>query len=562
MEQIEFGKLNYFSKLFKDFINSSDYITSRFTSNDSNPSQTITTMEGFNSLSDSELNSGSAFLNSRINETFNKRNVLINSIIRSMKNIEFSDEQKNNLEKLKKSKTLGIVTGQQPGFLGGPLYTIFKSISAIIKSNELNEKFSEFNFIPIFWVEDNDHDLEESATAAIYDNNYQPVKVKLDFDSEGIAAYQKLDETISKKLDEIIEKMPRTDLGYDFIRELKNFYKAGYSWSDSFIAYNSYLTKKYGMLFIKSSELSNTGIFKELIIEEISNPGIIKSLVEKASNKLVEKGYHIQANPSDINLFFHKKSLRHKIEFKDNKYYIDDIELSKAEIVEIAEKASENFSPKVLLRPIFQDYVIPTAAYIGGPGEIAYLAQIKEIYEHFDLTMPIINARHSATLIDKSTKRGLDKFNLDAKYFMQNFSIIEKELATELIDEETDYMFMNSGQSIRNILEELTKHIKTIDPQIEKSAVTTLNKIEEQIENLKKKTISLLKRQEEDKFNKYKKMSNMIFPNTIPQERIYSTANFIAQIGLNNFMDYLFQIDEHKANSHFIINLFENITEL
>jgi bacillithiol biosynthesis cysteine-adding enzyme BshC len=542
MEQIEFNKLKYFSSLFKDFINVKDFISNRFPSNN--------------------LIQNDSFFTSRINETFNKRIVLIDSIIQSMQIVELSTKQKYNLEQLKDKNTLAVVTGQQPGFLGGPLYTILKSISAIIKSNQLKEKYPYFNFIPLFWVEDNDHDLDESASAVIFDNNFLPINVKLDFDYEGIAAYQKFDETISDKIDNIIEKMPRTDLGSVFLKELKQFYKPGNSWSDAFIAYNSYLTEKFGMLFVKSSDLSNSGIFKELIIEEITNPGKLKSLVEKVSLQLSENGYHIQANPSDINLFFHKKSLRHRIEFSENKYFIDEIELSKSDILEIAEQMSGNFSPKVLLRPVFQDYIIPTASYIGGPGEIAYLAQIKELYMNFNLTMPMVNIRHSVTFIDKSTKKGLDKFKQKTEYFMRDFSIIEMELASESIDEETERKFSNSSKSVKIIFNELIEHLNTIDPQIEKTAATSMNKIEEQIENLKKKTISFLKRQEEEKFNKFKRMSNFIYPRKIPQERVYSSANFIAQIGLDKFLAFLFQLKDQEPNCHLIINLSENNQEL
>ena len=541
MEQIEFGRLKYFSSLFKDFINSKDFFSHRFPSNN--------------------LIDYASFFNSRIEETFDKRNVLIDSISRSMQIDNLSNEQKINLEKLQNKNTLAIVTGQQPGFLGGPLYTILKSITAIIKASEMKIKFPEYNFVPLFWVEDNDHDLEESASAVIYNNNYQPVYLKLDFDSEGIAAYQVLDDSISDKINKIIEQLPQSDLGAGFVNEIKKIYKEGNSWSDCFIAYNSYLTERFGMLFVKSSELSNSGVFRELIIAEISNPGKIKVFVENTSKQLVDNGYHIQANPSDINLFFHKKSLRHRIEFIDNKYFIDEIELSKSEILEIAEKVSGNFSPKVLLRPVFQDYIIPTAVYIGGPGEIAYLAQIKELYENYNLTMPMVSARHSATFIDKSTKRGMEKFGLKADYFMRDFDIIELELASELMDYNTEQKFINTAKTVRNSLEELTEYIKTIDPQIEKTAATSLNKIEEQIENLKKKTISLLKRQEEEKFNKFKKMSNFIYPNKTPQERIFSSANFIAQIGLDNFLNYIFQIDGQKPNTHLIINLFEKQQE-
>jgi bacillithiol biosynthesis cysteine-adding enzyme BshC len=542
MEKIEFSDLKYFSKLFQDFINLEDFISNRF------PSNNLVHQE--------------EFFNSRIDETFDKRNVLINSILESMKFVEFSGAQKINLDKLINKMTLAVVTGQQPGFLGGPLYTIIKCISAIIKSNELNVKYPGYNFVPIFWVEDNDHDLEESANAVIYDNNYQPLNVKIDFEFEGIAAYQKFNETIYAEIQKIIEIIPRNNLGSEFIGKLFSFYKQGNSWSDSFIAYNSYLTERFGLLFVKSSELSNTGIYKDLIIEEISNPGKIKTFVDNTSNQLIENGYHIQAYPSVINLFFHKKSLRHRIEFIDNHYFIDELKLSKSEILEIAHKVSENFSPKVLLRPVFQDYIIPTAAYIGGPGEIAYLAQIKEIYESFDITMPLINSRHSATFIDNSSKRGLNKFNKNTEYFMRDFLIIESELASELMGEKTEKTFIDSEHLIRNVFSELNEHIIAIDSQIEKTSLTSLNKIIEQIENLKKKTISLLKRREEDKFNKYKKMSNLIYPNKTPQERIFSSANFIAQTGLDNFLKNLFQLAEQEPNCHLVIDLFEDIPEL
>lgn len=515
IENIEFSKLKYFSKLFIDFIKGSNDILDFFANNNF------------------EIK-----FEKRLIETENKRASINEAINNSIKKISLSDKQKLNLECLKLSNTLLVVTGQQPSIFGGPLYVIYKSLTAIFLCNKLNEEFLNYNFVPIFWIEDNDNDTDEINNAIILDNEYNLIKNYIEIPKK------KIFSQINISKEEVYK---------NFDYQILNSIEDDNLLSDLFIQYINYYLKDYGLLYIKSSELLKSKYYKDFIIKEFSEPGKSKFLIDSINNQLLSKNYHIQAIASDINFFYTINGYRHKIDFKNNRFSIDDNYLEKHNMFDLVEDYYYNFTPKVLFRPLLQDYFLPTAAYIGGPSEIAYLAQLKNLYNEYQITMPIIYPRHSITLINNFAIRNLSKINKTSDYFFQKYELIEQEFSISLIESDLEELFEIEINNIKKIYEELFFKIKDVDKTLEVNKNVAIAKSLDILVDFRKKTISALKKKHQVELNRIKKLHNILFPMNLPQERVLNSHFFLSRNDIDFLKLKFNEIFTYEPNKHYIV---------
>jgi len=515
IESIEFSKLKYFSKLFIDFINGSNDILDFF-----------------------DNNSFEIKFEKRLKETENKRTFIIEAIYNSITKINLSDKQKSNLESLKLSNTLLVITGQQPAIFGGPLYTIYKSLTAIFLCNKLNEEFQNYNFVPIFWIEDNDSDTDEINNAIILDNEYNLIKNYIEIPKKKIYSQIKISK---KEVNKIFDYQILNSIDDDNLL------------SDLFQQYINYYLKDYGLLYIKSSELLKSNYYKDFIKREFSEPGKSKFLIDSNNNELLRRNYHIQAIAYDINFFFTKNGYRHRIEFKDNKFSIDDNKYEKNEIIDLIENHYYNFTPKVLFRPLFQDYFLPTAAYIGGPSEIAYLAQLKNLYKDYNITMPIIYPRHSITILNNFAIRNLSKINKTTEYFFRKNELIEQEFSIGLIESDLEELFEIEINNIKKIYDELFLKIKDIDKALEVNKNVAIAKSLDILSDFRKKTISALKKKHQVELNRIKKLHNFLFPMNLLQERVLNFHFFLSRYDIDFLKLKFNEIFTNDSNKHYLV---------
>lgn len=482
------------------------------------------------------------------------RDCLIRAITDSHNIIQFDDLQSVNVSKLKNLDTFAVVTGQQAGFLGGPLYTLLKALDTVKISNDLSIRYPDYNFVPIFWIEDNDNDVNEVASSKIFDEHGDPKTYSLYVEANKTVAKCTVRESDNGQIAEVCAMFdslyPNGNEVSEWIREI---YTEGKSWSSAFTEVLNRLCKNTGLLFLSADRLIQTGIFRELLAKELSEPGFTRTLIEKSNHRLIESGYHIQAQASEINLFYHTGEQRHRIEFSDGKFISDDLVFSADEFISLVHESPNLFSPKVLLRPIFQDYAIPTVAYLAGPGEIAYHSQIVDLYSYFGVIKPKLLMRTNLTCIDKKSVRYLSKLDIEPQYFFRKFSLIEHEIADKLLGERHEEIFHDFREHFEKNFKELEKYLLTIDSQLERSITTAQSKIIEQIEQLDKKAHALAKRNNEELLSKYKYLHNFLFPNSNYQEREISALYFyaISEGFINKLNDLKYKID----GSHVFLEL-------
>ncbi len=549
-----FFELPGFSKLFIDFINKEPFFGSRFPSN-------------------SELFGNGSFLEKQ-NNFKRDRQGFISVINDSMNCVSISGKQAANIKTLANENAFAVVTGQQVGFFGGPLYTVLKTCTTIELSEKLNSYYkNKSGFVPVFWLEDNDHDNLEASQAAIFDKEY---KIEHLFCMEGVSkadrtcvSERQFDKTVKTALEKIEEILPETKYKNDLILKLRKIYKPGESWGDAFITlFNSWFGSK-GLLFIKASEVRKKGLCKEPVMRELQTIGKSEEIIDRANTLLEQSGYHIQAKSFGVNLFFHDKNERYRINKvspdssaslkiakrqDDTQFDCNGKIFSYDELIKLAEKEPRLFSPNVLLRPVFQDYILPTAAYIGGPSEIGYTAQIKELYEYFSVPMPAFLPRHSASIINSHSARFLDKQKLEPLYFTKKFEEIESELNNILFDKNIEKLFMKTRSQITKNYEEIKNESAKIDPTLIRTGAAACHKSLEHLDSLEKKIQTAQKRVHEMIYAQYRQVSNFFYPEGTMQERMFSAINFMNLTGEEQFLNLLDELTKGGVDRHCFVN--------
>ncbi|HYF04503.1 MAG TPA: bacillithiol biosynthesis cysteine-adding enzyme BshC [Patescibacteria group bacterium] len=493
--------------------------------------------------------------------SFKNRENMMPIFFKTMEQLQLSPEQEQNARLLKNENTLVVITGQQVGLFGGALYTFFKAQSAIAHARKYAEKYPQFAFVPVFWVEDNDHDRTEAEQTAILNKDNSIVSLKAPGDLEhvpGVCIGEiRLTDPIVPILENLSAELAPSPYFEETIELLKTIYTPGKLWSDAYMELLHHFFKNTGLLFVKGSEVRKSGLSREILLKELSSPGGAKERVETAIDGLVKGGYHVQAEPSDIHLFFHDGKKRFKVNMAENNrnaFSINGKEIQSAELLKTARNTPELFSPNVLLRPIVQDFAFPTAAYIAGPGELAYAAELCEMYEYYGVEMPMFVPRHSATLLDISTEKFLKKAGKTPLDFMQTWQEVEEMFVSTISDEEINALFKKNASELEEFFKNISQHAVALDPTLFGAVEAAKTLSEKPFARLYKKITAAQKRREAELLKKYRSAWANVFPNRNLQERTYCIVHFWAKNGEDALKNALLKFNTTDAHSHFFIN--------
>ncbi len=491
-----------------------------------------------------------------------KRTKFIEVIEKSFGNLSLSKKQRENLEILTEPNSLNIITGQQVGFLGGPIYSVLKLQTAVSMADILNKKHNALAFVPIFWVEDNDHDNFEASFIHIFNEKYEPVSLSCSIENDKndlrTVSSRVFDKDIISIIKTIKEILPALIYKQDLCKIIEEIYQPGKNWSDAFIEFLQIIFAESGILFCKSSELRKAGLFRDIIRMELENPGKSKLLIDKSNDLIQNRGYHIQAKSRQLNLFYINNDKRHKIEALNNQtntLIIDKKQYSQKELLTIFDNEPSSFSPNVMLRSLCQDSIFPTAAYIGGPAEIAYLTQLKEVYNFFDILQPARISRISATFIDKKTINILNDEGLEADFFFINLQELQSKLKSIMLTDLDSNTFDSAFVAIEAAFQKINEYVLDIDKNLENSVTGEKTKILKRMEFLRNKVARHRKKSNLDKFDRLLMASNLIFPKNTLQERFYSPLNFINSMGLDAFKNMMAQQSVSFPMEHRILEL-------
>ena len=444
----------------------------------------------------------------------------------------------DNINSLNSNKTLAVVTGQQLGILGGPLYTVYKIITTIKLCDKLKTVYNDYDFVPVFWLEGDDHDFNEVRSVNIIDNNNELVKLSYGSESavdddRASVGYLKLNEEITEFIDSLKNSLRNTEFTDEIIKNISELYKPGNSFKDAFkrLLFNMFDQK--GLILFDPQDKEVKTLLKPIFIEEIKNFREHSAKIISVSAKLEEE-YFAQVKIRPVNLFFSNDQGRFLIEpVEDNLFRLKrkKQKFTFDELLSFLENEPERFSPNVLLRPICQDYILPTAFYIGGPGEIAYFAQVNCLYELFNLQAPVIYPRSSATLLEKNIISVLEKNNLAITDIFSDQDEIKNKVINRLSNNSLDEIFDKNKLAIENQLNELLTNISLIDKSLIGTGEKTKQKIFNYLDELKNKSTEAQKRKFEIILRQIEKAYTNIFPNGILQERVLNLIYFQNKYG-------------------------------
>ncbi len=451
------------------------------------------------------------------------RTVLVNVLNNQYNAVQTSERTQKNIDLLLQENTFTVTTGHQLNLFTGPLYFLYKIISTINLCEELSVKFPKENFVPIYWMATEDHDFEE-----INFFNFEGKKVKWNSNQNGAVG-----RFSTEGLAQVFEQFS-IQLGVsknaEYLREL--FYE-GYIKHNNLADATQYIANelfgKYGLVILDADNAELKRMFIPFVKEELLNQTSYNEVSK--TNIEFQKNYKVQVNPREINLFYLIDNQRERIIFEGDKFQVNNtnISFSEEEILKHLNEVPERFSPNVIMRPLYQEVVLPNLCYIGGGGEIAYWLQLKSYFEKVEVPFPILLLRNSVQVISEKQQIKLGKLNISTEeIFLEQHNLLAKK-----IKENSTISIDFSSQ--KQFLQQLFFDLKKVAEQTDKSFVGAVNAQEKKqlngLDNLEKRLLRAEKRKQKDIVNRITDLHNQLFPNQSLEERQRNFSEYYLEYG-------------------------------
>lgn len=415
---------------------------------------------------------------------------------------EIHPQVQQNLELLRQPDTYTVTTGHQLNIFTGPLYFVYKIVTAINTCRQLKAAYPDYNFVPVYWMATEDHDFAEINHFNLFGKRYA-------WESEQKGAVGRFS---TDGLDKVLEELPEA---FPIFEEA---YRNSKTLADATRAITHDLFGKYGLVSIDGD---HAGLKQALI------PVVEKELTEQLSNKLVEEtntqleqlGYKPQVFSREINLFYLQDGLRERIVQEGDRYKIlnTDTSFSLEEMLQEAQQHPERFSPNVILRPLYEELVLPNLAYIGGGAEVAYWFQLCKVFEAHKTTFPIIMLRNSALYISKPNANRMHKLGLQPLDLFKDLQELKKLLSSQLHEEEINLEAQR--EALAQVYKQVEELAEGIDPTLVRSVAAEAQKSSNALHMLEKKLSKARDSKHEQTFKQLENLKDKLFPNGSLQER-------------------------------------------
>ncbi len=431
-------------------------------------------------------------------------------------------------------QTVAVATGQQAGAFGGPLYTLLKAVTAIQLARRLSAEHGA-TIVPVFWVDAEDHDWQEIRNCTVLDADFQPRTVAL-AQPEGAGelpvAALKVDGRIEQSLQELAGACTPSDFTEWMLAALRAAYRPGAGMAAAFATWIETLLGPHGLVVFESADPAAKRLAAPVFRRELQSPGRTAALATAAGEELAARGHQPQVVPQPDSLaLFHLNGTRRAIRRQGDQFLIGDTAVTAASLIAEAESDPGRFSPNVLLRPIVQDTLFPTISYVAGPSELAYLGQLRGVYEHFGIPMPLMYPRATATLVDAAAARFLSRYDFPIEDLQpQDESALNRLLQSQL-PPEVEQSLKDAEAAIRAALERVIDAMPALDPTLAGAARTTQGRMEHDLRSLQSKVIQSAKRRDETLRRQFTRAQAQIFPLGHPQERTLGIPFFLNRYG-------------------------------
>ena len=461
-----------------------------------------------------------------------------------------------NVRALGRSDTVAVVTGQQVGLFGGALYTLYKTLTTIQLAEQLSKQ-SNRKVVPVFWVEGEDHDFEEIAsTTLLHRNELQRITYAPDRgDFNGPVGRLPLGDDIVQVLDEVDAALVPSDYHDDLMAALRDAYRPGRSLEDAFVLWMKHLIGDRGLVFMNPDDPRLKKITAPLFERELTSPQTSSTFVNEAGAKL-EAEYHAQVHSRPTNLFWMEETDRAPIDLDGDEFVLRGRteRWTREEILSRLKERPECFSPNVVMRPLMQDYLLPTAFYVAGPGEISYFAQFRQVYEWAGIEMPGIFPRASATLVENSVAKVLERYELELSDLGAGVDTVFGDVVRRMSEHDIDQAFGDVTSRINELMNGLTPLVESVDQSLVRTAQATRASLQKELDKLKGRIFRAEKRRHDEIRGRLERAVDNVLPAGKLQERALSPLYFLNKYGMG-LVDRLMEELDLETSHHRIVRL-------
>ena len=507
---IPFRDTNYFSALICDYLDEHQKLQPFY--------NRFPKLENFKSQIDEKCHSELVSESQRV--------ILANVLKNQYQNINASSLTLSNIEALKQKNTFTITTGHQLNLFTGPLYFLYKIISVINLTKELKATYPEYNFIPVYWMATEDHDFDE-----INYFNFKEKKVQWSRDTSGGVG-----ELNTDGLDHVFEIFS-SQLGQSensvFLRGLfKNAYLGHDNLADATLYIANALFGAHGLVIMDANKRELKRLFIPYIEKELTEQ-VSYNAVEQTNQQIskLSSNYKIQVNPREINLFYLTKALRERIIEKDGIYFVNDTDISwtKEEILKEVNETPERFSPNVIMRPLYQEVILPNLCYIGGGGELAYWFELRTYFEAVNVPFPMLLLRNSVLIKTEKQTQKLKKLGLT----LNDMFLKQPDLVNQQVKKHSSIAIDFSKQKafLKKQFEDLYQLAEKTDKSFLGAVAAQERKQLKGLSHLEKRLFKAQKRKLNDEITRITNIQDQLFPGQSLQERNLNFSELYLEFG-------------------------------
>ncbi|MBL0741554.1 bacillithiol biosynthesis cysteine-adding enzyme BshC [Chryseolinea lacunae] len=437
------------------------------------------------------------------------REVLVNALRIQYGKLAVSPEVDANIERLKNANTFSVTTGHQLNIFTGPLYFIFKIVTVINTCRQLKARYPDYDFVPVYWMASEDHDYEEIKYFKLYGK-------KIVWETEQSGAVGRFN---TKGLEAIANEISGET------KVFREAYSKNKTLSAAVRHYVNALFANEGLVVIDGDDRSLKSLFKNVIREDVLQHAP-KKLVDVTNAAIEALGYKTQIFCRDINFFYLADGIRSRIEKQGDRFVVVDstLSFSQTEIEKMIDEEPEKFSPNVILRPLYQEMILPNVSYVGGPAEVIYWLQLKAVFDHFKTPFPMVMPRNFGMVMDHETARKFSKTSLQLKDLFEEKNYIFNHWV--LSNSERNLTVGQERTAVNELFAALKARAESIDKTLEPFVAAEGKRALNSLEKIERKLLRAEKRQHSDKLRQIEAVKDALFPNGSLQERTDNFLNF------------------------------------
>ena len=463
-----------------------------------------------------------------------QRNILQKALENQYKKISdkiiLNKAVKKNITLLSQKNTWTITTGHQLNLFTGPLYFLYKIISAINLAKDLNQRYPEENFVPVYWMASEDHDFKEI-------NHFYFNGQKITWNTRTKGAVGDLKTNGIKEILTVFKNTLNKSKNAKYLIKLfEKSYLESTNLSEATQILVHFLFGEYGLVVLDANEKSLKKQFGEIVAQELTRQISFKAV--QKTNDFLKNNYPIQINPRIINLFYLKDNHRKRIILTPkNEYKIHQTEriFSKKQILKELKNHPERFSPNVILRPVYQEFILPNLSYIGGAGELSYWLQLKNLFDDLKLIFPILHLRSSALLLSEKQQKKMEKLKIN----LEELFLPQEQLIKNYIKNNSkNFTLEKEKRQVRKLFKNLIPQVNDIDFSLHATFKAEEKKQLKGWERLEKKLYKALKTKNKNEVERITRLNNELFPHQNFQERVENFSKFYVAMG-EHFIPYL-----------------------